>query len=367
LPPRPRPTAHAAPRGIGYHLGVIRALIGVILAAAPAAAQVREAATAPCPLAVPALGRSAAAGAGLAPPPTLAAAPALAFSPTLASPLAAAAAPAPIPAAAAAAPASAPASAPTTALVFPKRADGRPTVLRSLDELGVLFADGARPRADPFDGPREATVRVPEGLRAVEVHPRESAIAWALEKKTRLGLARMPPIDIFVYRDRSGGRFLALDLARHPEAVDRVPDIKNHEVATVRRILALTRDVQVIVVENGLTPDLVVGGTVVEMKSVRAGEAAKDVRRANAQLAESMRRHGHGLGAVVLDVEGPALAPEFLEAEIALALERGGPPAFRRVCAYNGGRWEVYARGLDGRFRLAPRAQPFPSSPPARN
>ncbi len=341
---------------------MIRALIGALLTAAPAAAQLREAAPMEYALAVPAPAPAASAAGSMA----LAAAPALSASPALAAP-SAAAMPAAAAETAAAEPTAALGPAPQSALVFPKRADGRPTVLHGLDELSVLFADGARPDLDLFDRPRAETARVPEGLSAVEVSPRESAISWALDKKTRLGLAAMPPIDIFVYRDRAGGRFLALDLARHPEAVDRVPDLKPHEVATVRRILRVTRDVQVIVVENGLTPDLVVDGNIVEMKSVRGGEGVKDIRRANAQLAESMRRHGHGLGAIVLDVEGPALAPERLEAEIAQALENDGPAAFSRVCAFNGGRWEVYARGTDGRFRLAPGARPFFSAGSGRD
>ena len=108
-----------------------------------------------------------------------------------------------------------------------------------------------------------------------------------------------------------------------------------------------------------MTPDLVVAGIVAEMKSVREGCVWKQVVRANSQLTEHIRRHGHGPGAIILDVEGPELPAERVEEGISRALSGAGRVGFDLVYAFNGGGWQTYAPGSEGIFRLRPSARPF--------
>ncbi len=330
-----------------YHDGVTPVAALVLSCALPSAAQVRALPEAPSAVVVPSFAPARLTAPALFPiasaltPFTLSAA---LPSPTPAAP--------PLPAA------------PVPVAAAPARPG--PVVLTSLRELAVLPPDGGRAAAASFDGPRAATARVPEGMTGVEVHTAADAMSWLLRPKARRGLAELPPIDLFVYRDRDGGRFLALDLARFPEVVETLPGLKPHEIPTVRRILAVTRDVQVIVLENGLTPDLVVDGVVTEMKSIRGDGAAKEIARANAQLSDHIRRHSHAPGAVVLDIEGRGLASERIEADIAAALSQAPAVGFTRVHAFNGGRWETYAPDADGRFRLRPGLAPFGPDPRGR-
>jgi len=115
----------------------------------------------------------------------------------------------------------------------------------------------------------------------------------------------------------------------------------------------------VLVREDGATPDLVVGGVVTEMKSVRGGDVAAQVAHANAQLRAHAVRHGLGPGAVALDVLGREVPVERVEAGIAQAVHGSLSVGFDRVYAFNGGAWQVYARAENGAFRLNRAARPF--------
>ncbi|NNN05314.1 MAG: TIGR00730 family Rossman fold protein [Elusimicrobia bacterium] len=266
-------------------------------------------------------------------------------------------------------------------------ADGRPAVLSSLKDLAVLLGDGAALQgARTFDGAGQLGALVdasgeapsiPQGVRRVEAHPLRSPAdvdliprlgnSAALHDELRAHLSALLPIDIFVYHDARGGRFLGLDLSRNPDNAGRLPDLQAHEVATIRRIQAVTRDLQVLVREEGATPDLVVRGVPTEMKSVFSGDVAVQVSHANVQLLAHAKRHGLGLGAVALDMDGREIPVERVEAGLA-AVRRAGEIGFDRVYAFNGGAWQTYARGVDGEFRLSRTERPFSShaAPTAR-
>jgi uncharacterized protein (TIGR00730 family) len=322
--------------------------------------------------------------------PTAAALPALpaAAVPSVAAQAAAFAPAAPAEAAfdAAAAPAAVsgaalPADAPPAAAAepsFPRGPDGKPLVLRSLKDLALLLGDGARlAGARTFDGaaargplvdPAGAAPSIPEGVTRVEAHPLRDGSDVDLIPRTLNSaplhdellahLSSLTPMDIFVYHDARGGRFLGLDLSRNPDNAERLHELQPHEVATIRRIQAVTRDLQVLVREEGATPDLVVGGVTTEMKSVFRGDVAVQVAHANAQLLKHAERHGLGLGAIALDVRRE-LPVERVEAGIAAALRAAPAVGFAHVYAFNGGAWQTYARGADGEFRLARDARPF--------
>ncbi len=264
------------------------------------------------------------------------------------------------------------------ALHFPRGADGKPLVLRSLKDLALLLGDGARLNGSQvFDGatsrrvlvdPTGAAPSIPEGVASVETHPLRDASdvnliprlgnSETMHDELRAHLSSLLPIDIFVYHDALGGRFLGLDLSRNPDNADRLPELQAHEIATIRRIQSVTRDLQVLVREEGATPDLIVGGVPTELKSVFQGDVAVQVANANKQLLSFAKRHGLGLGAVALDLRR-ALPVEHVEAGIAQAVRVSREIGFERVYAYNGGAWQTYARGVDGEFRLNRTARAF--------
>ncbi len=390
-----------------------RALLAVLLALAPAGpafAQFRAVPEVAPGLVSPLAGAGAAVASPLTTAPALAGVltaptiPSAALSAPAALPLPALPAAA-VPSGAAAAPATAAASvaesaapgigAPTApsasaelpAAAFPRGADGRPAVLRSLKDLAVLLGDGATlPGSRFFDGagqrgalvdPAGEAPSIPQGVRRVESHPLRSPAdvdliprlgnSAAMHDELRAHLSALLPIDIFVYHDARGGRFLGLDLSRNPDNVGRLPDLQAHEVATIRRIQAVTRDLQVLVREQGATPDLIVNGVPTEMKSVFGGDVSVQVAHANVQLLAHAKRHGLGLGAVALDMDGREIPVERVEAGLA-AVRRAGDIGFDRVYAFNGGAWQTYARDVDGEFRLSRAERPFAShaAPAAR-
>ncbi|HXT01185.1 MAG TPA: TIGR00730 family Rossman fold protein [Elusimicrobiota bacterium] len=143
-------------------------------------------------------------------------------------------------------------------------------------------------------------------------------------------------------------------------------EFQAHEIATIRKIQVFTPDLQVLVREQGATPDLIVNGVVTELKSVHRGVLDKQLSHANHQLVSHAKRHGLGLGAVVLDVIGPELATEQIEGKIAEVVRGEKEIGFSRVYVFHGDEVKTFAPAADGDFRLAPSAIPFaPIAAPA--
>jgi uncharacterized protein (TIGR00730 family) len=143
-------------------------------------------------------------------------------------------------------------------------------------------------------------------------------------------------------------------------------EFQAHEVATIRKIQVFTPDLKVLVREAAATPDLIVNGVVTELKSVHKGVLDKQLAHANHQLVAHARRHGLGLGAVVLDVIGRPLTVRQVEEKIAQTVREESPIGFARVYVFHGSEVKTYAPAADGAFRLAPSAIPFaPIAAPA--
>jgi hypothetical protein len=319
----------------------------VLAPALPAAAQVRAAASEPAvPSAgtffVPSLSASGAAvlspGAGLSTPGLLSPGSA-ASAPLPALPAAAVnaapafpAATAPLPVEQGAAPSAAFAAAiPAAPDRAPASAKTGPVVLHSLQDLHVLFqaADGGAlvgPAA--YDGARDAFGSVSDpGFGRPQILAGMSGVAV---KSVRGGLS----------------------------------EFQAHEVATIRKIQIYTSDLKVIVREAAATPDLVVNGVVTELKSVHRGMIDHQLLRANTQLISHAKRHGLGLGAVVLDVVGKPLTSAQIEEKIAQVVREEPSVGFSRVYVFHKKDLKTYAPGADGAFRLDSSAEPF--APPAK-
>ena len=136
-------------------------------------------------------------------------------------------------------------------------------------------------------------------------------------------------------------------------------EFQAHEVATIRKIQVFTPDLKVLVREAAATPDLIVNGVVTELKSVHKGMLDRQLSHANHQLVSHAKRHGLGLGAVVLDVIGPSLTSQQVEAKIAQTVAEEPEIGFARVYVFHGSDLKIYAPAADGAFRLAPSAIPF--------
>ncbi len=236
----------------------------------------------------------------------------------------------------------------------------------SADAAGLAF-DGAAPRAAAESGPT-----LPEGAVSAEAVPLRGAAdvdrtistltnSREMHDALKARLPRMQPFDAIVYRDARGGTFTGLDLSARPANADLIPELQPHEVATIKKIQLYTRDLQVLVREEGATPDLVVAGTVTELKSVHTEDAVyEQLSHANHQLTVHAQRHGLGRGAAVLDMI-PSLkaVPERIEEQIARVVAENQAPGFKRVYVFSREGLQVYAPDASGAFRLDRAAVPF--------
>ncbi len=312
-----------------------RLLLSALLAlspALPAAAQVRAAAiaaptVAAAPAAVAPIGAAA-----LVPSLSASALSPLPSGASLSAPFLTAlpaAAPSPIPALPAAAASAAPALAALPAARLgdrsaPPAAPAGPVVLHSLQDLRFLSAPGGATAGAVYDGARD---------RSAEGKPRV--------------FADMPGVAV---RSVQGG----------------LGEFQAHEVATIRKIQVFTSNLKVLVREASATPDLVVNGVVTELKTVHKGKLDRQLAHANGQLIAHARRHGLGLGAVVLDVIGEPLTTAQIEDKIAQVVREEPEIGFDRVYVFHGDEAKTYAPGADGAFRLDPAARPFaPLAKPA--
>ena len=208
------------------------------------------------------------------------------------------------------------AASPAPADRAPAAARTGPVVLHSLEDLQFLFhpSDGGElVGAAAYDGARDGKPQVLAGMPGVAV------------KSVRGGLE----------------------------------EFQAHEVATLRKMQAYTSDIKIIVREAAKTPDLVVNGVVTELKSVHRGKLDNQLSYANVQLVSHAKRHGLGLGAVVLDVIGSPLTTAQVEESIAQVVREGPAIGFARVYVFHGSEAKTYAPGTDGVFRLDSSIAPF--------
>jgi len=272
-------------------------------------------------------------------------------------------------------------SIPQPALQVP---EGTRPVLHSLAELSRYVRGAQAPEASRvFDGAAPVSGEpvvdsegvkpaVPSGVREVVVVPLRSGKdvdlfiprlgnAQDFHDALKRALPRLPPVDAVLYRGPHGDRFTGLNLSGHSQLVDSVPGLQPHEIDTIKKIQAFTQDLQLLVREEGQTPDLVIGGVVSELKSIRAhDEVSEMLGRANSQLRTHAQRHHLGLGAVVLDIlDAKKAVPERVEAEIESVVKAAPGVGFNRVYVFAEGGLKTYSPDRAGVFRLDPSARAF--------
>ncbi len=237
------------------------------------------------------------------------------------------------------------------------------------DEAGAKAFDGAAPKPDgelarPVGSYGVSTVRVHSAREAAAYIPASEANARSFVAALGAGWGGIGWLDLRFYRDSGGNTFRAVDLSGRPDLIERLPEVLPHEAALVKKIQLHVDDLQLVLREEGKTPDLIVGGVVTEMKSLHAdGLLGTQLEHADAQLLAHSKRHGLGLGAVAIDVVGPARDWSEIEASINEYAGRR-VVGFARVEVYNGGERRVFVPARGGRFAadLSPAALPRAAS-----
>ena len=150
--------------------------------------------------------------------------------------------------------------------LLPGRDDGLPEAEHVYD--GALIDAGERV-ADASG----ANISIPLGVRKVQVVPLNDRSAVGrviprvgtnidLHNKLSKRLPFLKSLDAFIYSDVHNNQFVGLDLSKRPENVETLPGLQPHEIVTIKKVQAITKDLRVLVREEGQTPDLVVGGVV---------------------------------------------------------------------------------------------------------
>lgn len=277
-------------------------------------------------------------------------------------------------------------------------AEGSPDAIRVLELLERAAVqdqekpgagDAARPH---FDGGKAGgddggsgswTPAVPQGVVRVQVRTIRTAadvaqaIPWGsnsnqLREDLQQSVRRMAPYRVFTYVDSKGKTFTAIDLSQKPRLVEVLPEQQSHEVQLIKKIQLYNKDLQVMVREDGKTPDLVMGGVMTELKSlIRADSTLEDlVNHANTQVYEHAQRHVLGDGAVAVDLTREARVPvqqvinelnrwsARAEGEVVTVKKSGErfkkqPNALQTVYAFSQTDMRVFHRQDDGTYSLS--------------
>ena len=170
-------------------------------------------------------------------------------------------------------------------------------------------------------------------------HPYLSRWQWEGEDEREIAVAALRAVDL---TGRSG-------------LVDLMPDsdVQAHEKALIKKIQLHTDDLQIVLREEGKTPDLIVAGVVTEMKSLDPkGDLAVQIEHANLQLLAHSKRHGLGSGAIAVDLTGRDAVPVEKTLATINAFAAANPVGFHRVEVYAGADRKVFTVGQSRAFAL---------------
>ncbi|PIR17261.1 MAG: TIGR00730 family Rossman fold protein, partial [Elusimicrobia bacterium CG11_big_fil_rev_8_21_14_0_20_64_6] len=161
-------------------------------------------------------------------------------------------------------------------------------------------------------------------------------------------------LDLRVYTDSRGDGFRAVDLTGRPDLAAHLPEVQPHEAVLIRKIQLHASDLQLVIREEGKTPDLIVDGIVTEMKSLfPGGEFRVQLEHANAQVLAHATRHRLAPGAVAVDLTSLEAVPVAeIRAVINDFVRTGAALGLASVSVYAGKDRAVFVRGADGLFDL---------------
>ncbi|MCX5787723.1 MAG: hypothetical protein NTX64_04320 [Elusimicrobia bacterium] len=224
-----------------------------------------------------------------------------------------------------------------------------------------------------------AAVRLPPGIERVSVDtvrtaadidrllpdPRHSHNPYVREYLEGLiaglksNLSDMTPYRIYTYYDHRGGRLVGIDLAASPAIMSRVPGLEPHEVTLIRKLARMDPDIRVLVREDGKTPDLVIGGRIVEMKTFLGEQMTLEqiIDKADHQVYEHARIHGLGHGAAAVDLAKESHLPLSLLQQTLDSWQAGSKQvALDQVIFFAGDEMKVFQRRSDGTYEPTDRA-----------
>ncbi|PCI35400.1 MAG: TIGR00730 family Rossman fold protein [Elusimicrobia bacterium] len=175
--------------------------------------------------------------------------------------------------------------------------------------------------ADAVDASKNTPTRLPRGLRRVRQESadtpedidrliRSHANSHQLIRRLKRQVRKRGSIKVRNFEDADGRVFTTLDIGSDPQWVQHLPMLEPHERAHIKKILKRTSDVQVLVREEGKTPDLIVDGVMMEIKVDTGRYALKHLlENAEAQLAAFNRRHMITQGAIGIDMSNQREVP----------------------------------------------------------
>ncbi len=169
-------------------------------------------------------------------------------------------------------------------------------------------------------------------------------------------ISKMAPYYIYTYHDAHGGKSVGIDLGAKPGLIDQMPEQESHEVRLIRKLQLWKKDIQIIVREQGKTPDLVISGEVTELKSLMGNQVNFEflVNKANKQVYDHAKRHGLGHGAIAIDMTHETSVPVDYVLEILndWQKKRGRNVVVDKITVFGGSDRKVFVRHQDGSFHL---------------
>ncbi len=198
--------------------------------------------------------------------------------------------------------------------------------------------------------PQDVSRLVPNGINS------EAMVAGL-----RMAVRKYGPIRIREYSDSLGGSFVGLDLQGEPYWLEHIPQLDPHERVIIRKLLRLTPDVQVVVREEGKTPDLIVNGRVTELKTIKdSSDFDRLVSKANSQVTEFSNRHALAGGDLAIDFADEARVPAATLDRLKAWAAQEGPVNIARIMAFSREDLQVFSRTADGSFEAAGAAADLP-------
>lgn len=177
-----------------------------------------------------------------------------------------------------------------------------------------------------------------------------------LKRMLKRDVDKMAPYSIYTYHDAFGGTFTGIDLSATPRLVNMIPELQSHEVRLIQKLQGWNKDLQVLIREDGKTPDLVVGGQVMELKSLIGHSVELEflVNKANKQVFEHGQRHGLGPGALAVDLaEEDDVAVDYVSEVLNKWQAKTPSVVLDQVLVFAGkgsSQRVMFRRGQDGRF-----------------
>ncbi len=224
-----------------------------------------------------------------------------------------------------------------------------------------------------------ATVHGPKDIQAAILNGSYRGKFLALAQ-TPLWNEKIHSMDVYSYAPEKGDPIVAVDVSHSPDLLDHMPKIEPHEKDLIGKIIKRgARQVQVILIteEGKKTPDLIVDGEIVEMKSLinfPLETLPFFINKANSQIYEYAARHGLGTGTIAVDLtremEHPVsrvpvsevldLINHWSDASLGSTFKLRGPfetkepDMVNRIIVFAPEDVQVFTRGSDGKFGLAP-------------